>query len=225
MQNYYIVDDGKTQLLKFKKLDEFKDKVELVYSLKTYNNGFKYDLKENAVEDVRVKKFDKIAQSLNIDKRKIILPKQEHTDNIRIIEEKDIIDNKYNFDEKDSLDIIDSNLVTNLFYKLRDIDGLITNVKGAILATTFADCTPLFFYDPIQNVIANVHSGWVGTTKKIGAKAVDMIVNQMGCNPKNILCFIGPHIRKDHFLVNDDVKEIFERYLQKIQCNRRNKFA
>lgn len=210
MQNYYILDDGKTQLLKFKKLDEFKDKVELVYSLKTYNNGFKYDLKENAVEDVRVKKFDKIAQSLNIDKRKIILPKQEHTDNIRIIEEKDIIDNKYNFDEKDSLDIIDSNLVTNLFYKLRDIDGLITNVKGAILATTFSDCTPLFFYDPIKNVIGNIHSGWGGTTKKIGAKAVDMLVNQMGCNPKNILCFIGPHIRKDHFLVNDDVKEIFE---------------
>ena len=210
MQNYYIVDDGKTQLLKFKKLDEFKDKVELVYSLKTYNNGFKYDLKENAVEDVRVKKFDKIAQNLNIDKRKIILPKQEHTDNIRIIEEKDIIDNKYNFDEKDSLDIIDSNLVTNLFYKLRDIDGLITNVKGAILATTFSDCTPLFFYDPIKNVIGNIHSGWGGTTKKIGAKAVDMLVNQMGCNPKNILCFIGPHIRKDHFLVNDDVKEIFE---------------
>ena len=221
MQNYYIVDDGKTQLLKFKKLDEFKDKVELVYSLKTYNNGFKYDLKENAVEDVRVKKFDKIAQSLNIDKRKIILPKQEHTDNIRIIEEKDIIDNKYNFDEKDSLDIIDSNLVTNLFYKLRDIDGLITNVKGAILATTFADCTPLFFYDPIQNVIANVHSGWVGTTKKIGAKAVDMLVNQMGCNPKNILCFIGPHIRKDHFLVNDDVKEIFEEIFADI-CKKYN---
>lgn len=210
MQNYYIVDDGKTQLLKFKKLDEFKDKVELVYSLKTYNNGFKYDLKENAVEDVRVKKFDKIAQNLNIDKRKIILPKQEHTDNIRIIEEKDIIDNKYNFDEKDSLDIIDSNLVTNLFYKLRDIDGLITNVKGAILATTFSDCTPLFFYDPVKDVIGNIHSGWGGTTKKIGAKAVDMLVNQMGCNPKNILCFIGPHIRKDHFLVNDDVKEIFE---------------
>ena len=33
MDNYYIVDDGKTKLLKFKKLDEFKDKVELVYSL------------------------------------------------------------------------------------------------------------------------------------------------------------------------------------------------
>ena len=223
MDNYYIVDDGKTQLLKFKKLDEFKDKVELVYSLKAYDNGFKYDLKENKIEDVRLTKFDKIAQSLNIDKTKIILPKQTHTDNIRIIEEKEIIDsnnnctkkedldNKTNYIKKDNLDNIDSNLVTNLFYKLRDIDGLITNVKGAILATTFADCTPLFFYDPIQNVIANVHSGWPGTTKKIGAKAIDMLVKQMGCNPKNILCFIGPHIRKECFLVNDDVKEIFEK--------------
>lgn len=233
MDNYYIVDDGKTQLLKFKKLDEFKDKVELVYSLKAYDNGFKYDLKENKIEDVRLIKFDKIAQSLNIDKTKIILPKQTHTDNIRIIEEKDIIDsnnnctkkedldNKTNYIKKDNLDNIDSNLLTNLFYKLRDIDGMITNVKGAILATTFADCTPLFFYDPIKNVIGNIHSGWPGTTKKIGAKAVDMLVNKMGCNPKNILCFIGPHIRKDHFLVNDDVKEIFEKTFSDI-CKKYN---
>ena len=233
MDNYYIVDDGKTQLLKFKKLDEFKDKVELVYSLKAYDNGFKYDLKENSIVDVRLTKFDKIAQSLNIDKTKIILPKQTHTDNIRIIEEKDIIDsnnnctkkeyldNKTNYIKKNNLDNIDSNLVTNLFYKLRDIDGLLTNVKCAILATTFADCTPLFFYDPIKNVIGNIHSGWPGTTKKIGAKAVDMLVNKMGCNPKNILCFIGPHIRKDHFLVNDDVKEIFEEIFADI-CKKYN---
>lgn len=216
MQNYYILDDGKTQLLKFKKIDEFKDKVELVYSLKSYNNGFKYEIKENSIVDVRLTKFDKIAQSLNIDKTKIILPKQTHTDNIRIIEEKDIIDSNNNCTKKDNLDNIDSNLVTNLFYKLRDIDGLITNVKGAILATTFADCTPLFFYDPIKNVIGNIHSGWPGTTKKIGAKAIDMLVKQMGCNPKNILCFIGPHIRKECFLVNDDVKEIFENFFPDI---------
>ena len=219
MDNYYIVDDGKTQLLKFKKLDEFKDKVELVYSLKSYNNGFKYEIKENLIVDVRLTKFDKIAQSLNIDKTKIILPKQTHTDNIRIIEEKDIIDSNNNCTKKDNLDNIDSNLVTNLFYKLRDIDGMITNVKGAILATTFADCTPLFFYDPIKNVIGNIHSGWPGTTKKIGDKAIDMLVNKMGCNPKNILCFIGPHIRKECFLVNDDVKEIFEKTFMDICKN------
>ena len=215
MDNYYIVDDGKTQLLKFKKLDEFKNKVELVYSLKTYNNGFKYEIIDNNHEDIRLTKFDAISKSLNIDKRKIILPKQEHTDNIRIINKNEIISNT-DCNYKDSMNYIDANLVTNLFYKLRDVDGLITNVKGAILATTFSDCTPLFFYDPIKNVIANIHSGWLGTTKKIGAKAVDMLINKMDCNPKNILCFIGPHIRKDHFLVNDDVKEIYEKTFSNI---------
>ena len=221
MQDYYIIDDGKTQLLKFKKLEEFKDKVELAFSLKTYNNGYKYEIKDDVHEDVRLTKFDNIAKSLNIDKRKIILPKQEHTDNIRIIKKEDIIKNNLDFMENDNLNNIDSNLVTNLFYKLRDIDGLITNVKGAILATTFSDCTPLFFYDPIKNVIANIHSGWVGTTKKIGAKTVDILVKQMDCKHENILCFIGPHIRKDHFLVNDDVKEIFENTFQDI-CKKNN---
>lgn len=221
MQDYYIVDDGKTQLLKFKKLEEFKDKVELAFSLKTYNNGFKYEIKDDVHEDVRLTKFNNISKSLNIDKRKIILPKQEHTDYIRIIKKEDIINNNSDYMENDNLNNIDSNLVTNLFYKLRDIDGLITNVKGAILATTFSDCTPLFFYDPIKNVIANIHSGWVGTTKKIGTKTVDILVSQMDCKPENILCFIGPHIRKDHFLVNDDVKEIFEKTFQDI-CKKYN---
>lgn len=220
MQDYYIVDDGKTQLLKFKKLEEFKDKVELAFSLKTYNNGFKYEIKDDVHEDVRLTKFNNISKSLNIDKRKILLPKQEHTDNIRIIEKDEII-KKGNSLKEDNINNIDANLVTKLFYKLRDIDGLITNVKGAILATTFSDCTPLFFYDPIKNVIANIHSGWVGTTKKIGTKTVDILVSQMDCKPKNILCFIGPHIRKDHFLVNDDVKEIFENTFQDI-CKKYN---
>ena len=94
MQNYYILDDGKTQLLKFKKLDEFKDKVELVYSLKAYNNGFKYDFKENEIEDVRLVKFDKITQSLNIDKTKIILPKQSMLYN-EILIWKELVNSNY----------------------------------------------------------------------------------------------------------------------------------
>lgn len=221
MTDYYIVDDGKTQLLKFKKLDEFKDKIELVYSLKTYNNGFKYELDKTIDEDVRLTKFDNISQSLNIDKRKIILPKQEHTDNIRIITKEDIIQKSVNSKENEKFNNIDAELVTNLFGRLRDIDGLVTNVKGAILATTFSDCTPLFFYDPINNVIANIHSGWVGTTKRIATKTVDILVNKMDCNPNNILCFIGPHIRKECFLVNDDVKLIFEDEFKEI-CKKYN---
>ena len=214
MENYYIIDDGKTKLLKFKKLDEFKDKVELAISLKTHNIGFRYE--KNV--DIRLKKYDNISESLKIDKSKIILAKESHTDNIAIITKNGVTSNNENISYLFGIELfkelkrenIDATLAKILYGKLQDIDGLMTNIKGGILASTFADCTPIFFYDPTNNVIANIHSGWVGTTKRIGQKAVDMLVNKMKCNPKNILCFIGPHIRKDHFLVNDDVKEIFE---------------
>lgn len=213
MQNYYIVDDGKTQLLKFKKLDEFKDRVELDISLKGYNNGFRYE--KNV--DIRLTKYDNISKSLNIDNEKIILAKETHTSNIALITNNGVTTNNPDMNPILSLELYkelkeenrDFTLATILYDKLRNIDGLITNIKGNILATTFADCTPLFFYDPIKNVIANIHSGWVGTTKKIGQKAVEMLINKMDCKSKNILCFIGPHIRKDHFLVNGDVKDIF----------------
>ena len=31
-----------------------------------------------------------------------------------------------------------------------DIDGLITNVPGLVLATFYADCVPLYFVDPVK---------------------------------------------------------------------------
>lgn len=181
MTNYYIEDNGEVRVLKFNKLKEFEDKVELVFTFNTYGNGFKFE----DDFDVRKTKFIKVSKYLNINSLDIVLPKQTHTDCLKCIK-----------------NVSKTNLI--------DVDGLITDIKNIPLATTFADCTPLFFYDPIQNVIANVHSGWVGTTKKIGLKAVQTLINVYDCKPKNILCFIGPCIRKDHFLVNDDCKNIFE---------------
>ena len=40
------------------------------------------------------------------------------------------------------------------------IDGLITNDKKVVLMTFFADCVPLFFYDPVKKAIGASHSGW-----------------------------------------------------------------
>ena len=40
MEKTYIEDIGNMQLLKFTKMEEFKEKVELVITLKTYNKGF-----------------------------------------------------------------------------------------------------------------------------------------------------------------------------------------
>ena len=31
-----------------------------------------------------------------------------------------------------------------------DVDGMITNVPGLCLVTSYADCVPLYFVDPVQ---------------------------------------------------------------------------
>ena len=92
-----------------------------------------------------------------------------------------------------------------------DIDGIITNIKGTSLATRHADCTPVYLYDPINNVIGNIHSGWRGTVQKIAQKGVIKMINEYGCNKENIICCLGPSIGKCHFEVSIDVKDIFKK--------------
>ena len=94
------------------------------------------------------------------------------------------------------------------------MDGLITNKKDIALTSKNADCILFLFYDPIKKVIANVHSGWRGTFQKIAEKAVVKMINFYDCKAEDILCFICPSIRKCHFEVDSDVKELFEREFQ-----------
>ena len=65
-------------------------------------------------------------------------------------------------------------------------------------------------YDYKRKAIANVHSGWRGTIQKIAAKTVDKMKELYGSNPKDIVCCISPSIRKCHFEVQNDVKNIFK---------------
>ena len=90
-----------------------------------------------------------------------------------------------------------------------DVDGLITNVPGLTLATFYADCVPLFFVDPIHKAIGLSHSGWKGTVGKIGKVTVEMMREQYGSEPKDILAAIGPSICQSCYEVSEDVIEKF----------------
>lgn len=139
------------------------------------------------------KNYEIICNAVNINPKNLVLSKQTHTDNIRTVTEEDC--GKGIFSERD----------------YDDVDGLITNVKGIALVTQFADCTPLLFYDPVNKVIANVHSGWRGTVKQIGAKAVERMVNEFGCQKENIIAAIGPCIGKCCYEVDDPVYDEFKK--------------
>lgn len=45
--------------------------------------------------------------------------------------------------------------------------------------------------------------------KGIAKKTVQELIEKFNCQPKDIICCICPSIRKCHFEVDEDVKEIF----------------
>ena len=144
------------------------------------------------------KSYEVVAKILEIPKEKIIIPKQTHTDCVQCVDEK------------------------TLLTDLKFTDGVITDKVGLALATKNADCILLNFYDPVKKVIANVHSGWRGTYKKIGEKTVVKMINNYECNPEDIYCFINPSIREDHFEVDEDVMELGKEIFK--FTNRTNEF-
>lgn len=88
-------------------------------------------------------------------------------------------------------------------------DGLITNEKNLLLCTVEADCVPVYFYDPVKEVIAMVHSGWKGTVKKISQVTIEKMKSAFGCQPSDMLVAIGAHICKDCYEVGEDLYEEF----------------
>ena len=75
-----------------------------------------------------------------------------------------------------------------------NVDGLITDRSGVALLTFYADCVPLFFYDPKRRVIALSHAGWRGTVAGMGAATVRAFVDDFGSAPSDLLVGIGPSI-------------------------------
>ncbi|MGN0243262.1 MAG: peptidoglycan editing factor PgeF [Lachnospiraceae bacterium] len=94
--------------------------------------------------------------------------------------------------------------------RIAGIDGLMTSERQVPLATFYADCVPLFFYDPVKQVIAASHSGWRGTVQRMGAVTVARMQEEYGCNSSDLLCAIGPSICRDCYEISEDVAREFQ---------------
>jgi len=89
-------------------------------------------------------------------------------------------------------------------------DGLVTDRPGITLVTYYADCVPLLLCDPVRRVIANCHAGWRGTAHNMAGTAVQKMVMDYGCNPRDILVGIGPSISRQNFEVGPEVVQSFK---------------
>lgn len=88
---------------------------------------------------------------------------------------------------------------------IQNVDGLITKDPNVTLTITVADCYPIYFYDPIQNIIGLVHSGWRGSVSNLITNTVTIITNK----PTDLLIGIGPGIGPCHFEITGDVVDKF----------------
>ncbi len=121
------------------------------------------------------KNFDLIKFS---EKYKVYLPIQKHTERVTIL-----------MDDRNP----------------EVADGVITKKRGVFLAVKVADCVPILLFDKVQRVIAAVHAGWRSTAKGILKNAIDSMVENFQCNPKNILIAMGPSIRGCCYEVGNEV--------------------
>lgn len=135
--------------------------------------------------------FRRIAGVLGCEVEDFVCSDQTHTTNVRVTGRADA--GKGVIKEKD----------------YTDVDGLITNEPGVVLATFYADCVPLYFVDPVKKAIGLSHSGWRGTVNKMGLNTVRKMEEAYGTNPADLVAAIGPSICMSCYEVGSEVAEEF----------------
>ncbi|HWQ75658.1 MAG TPA: peptidoglycan editing factor PgeF [Syntrophomonas sp.] len=77
---------------------------------------------------------------------------------------------------------------------LPDCDGMVTDRIGVALLSFYADCLPVYLFDPGRRVIGMAHSGWKGTMLGIAAKTAALMGQAFGSQPRNMWAAVGPGI-------------------------------
>ncbi len=178
----------KPAVIKSKLLSAFP---EIVFGMSTklggYDNPPYYNNLSYYVGDFRdivQSNRDEFFDKLGIKSQRLAIPQQIQGDNIEVIDEPGTYS---------------------------DVDALITEENDIYLVVSTADCLPVAVYDKSKKVIANIHSGWRGTEKKIVTKAVKKMMTKFGSKPENMVVFIGPGINRHNFEVGPEVAELFDK--------------
>ncbi len=155
-------------------------------SFESMNIGFSTgDSDENIKRNIEI-----MAEKLGINVDDIVETNQSHTNNIKYVTEEH-----------------KGRVFGETAFK--DVDGIYTDKKNLALMSFHADCTPVFFYDPVKKVIALAHAGWRGTLFNIAGVMVSALVKDFDCDPKDIITAIGPSLCSCCFEVDKDVSDMF----------------
>ena len=136
-------------------------------------------------EDLVFKNTEKLIESFNLKDKKIISCKQSHSSQVTV--------------------------VTKYINSVENSDALVSNLSGFVLVLFYADCCPIFIFDPKNCVYAIIHSGWRGTLKNITKKTISVMKSEFGTEPYDIIVDIGPCIKRCCYEIGSDVEIEFKK--------------
>jgi len=86
-----------------------------------------------------------------------------------------------------------------------EADALITDVPGLLLVMYYADCVPVYFYDPEHEAVGLAHAGWKGIALDVVGETVRAMEAAFGSRPDRLYAAIGPSIGPCCYEVDEPV--------------------
>lgn len=96
----------------------------------------------------------------------------------------------------DGVLVVDAaNLAETAAAVVPEIDGFVTNLPRVALGIYVADCGAVFLADPVHRAVGLVHSGKNGSALGISVRAIELMRENYGTNPADLVVVLGPCIR------------------------------
>lgn len=141
------------------------------------------DQQDDVIENRR-----RYCEALGLELADLTAGEQIHSDKVRVVTGKDRGCGAFSYDTA-----------------FPGTDGFVTNEPGVVLSSYYADCVPLFIFDPVQWVVGLAHGGWKGTVKRIGARTIETMADAFGTRAYDCLVGIGPSIGQCCYEVDERV--------------------
>lgn len=131
--------------------------------------------------------YRRLCAAVGVDVTRVVLSKQVHEDNIRLVTADDA--GKGLWRERD----------------YASVDAMICREKNIPLVVFGADCGVILLHDPVQQAIGAVHAGWRGAAQGLVKKTALRMAEAFGTDPADLWCALGPSIGPCCFETDEDV--------------------
>ncbi len=121
--------------------------------------------------------------ALGLDNCRLVTPECSHTANVAVLE------------DLDSDEIL-----------MEGVDGVVTQLEGAAILVSTADCFPVIFYAPDVNAYGLSHAGWRGLQAGIISNTIKALSKEFHADPQKLHIVVGPGIGACCYIVPNPIQ-------------------